>query len=243
MPTVPSSSMPAVPHARLLACNRRPLGMGIVIGVVSQKGGVGKSTIARMIAREFAAQGWRVKIGDLDISQATSFKWRTRRLQSAVEPDVSIEQFGRVEQALKITEQYDLLVLDGAPHATAATEQIARSSDLVIIPTGLAVDDLEPGVLLAHDLVKAKIPRQHIIFVLCRVGASDGEIADARQYISEAGYAVLAGALPEKVGYRRASDEGRAVTETRFASLNYAAEQVAQSVVDRIAELTQERAA
>ena len=54
--------------------------MGIVIGVVSQKGGVGKSTIARMIAREFAAQDWRVKIGDLDISQATSFKWRSRRL-------------------------------------------------------------------------------------------------------------------------------------------------------------------
>src|SRR6476469_1567355 len=104
--------------------------MGIVIGVVSQKGGVGKSTVARMIAREFAAQQWRVKIGDLDISQATSFKWRTRRLQSHVEPDVPIEQFGRVAQVLKVVDQYDLVVLDGAPHATAATEQIARASDL-----------------------------------------------------------------------------------------------------------------
>jgi chromosome partitioning protein len=217
--------------------------MGIVIGVVSQKGGVGKSTIARMIAREFAAQDWRVKIGDLDISQATSFKWRTRRLQSRVEPDVPIEQFGRVEQVLKVIDQYDLIVLDGAPHATAATEQIARASDLVVIPTGLAVDDLEPGVLLAHDLVKAKIPRQRIVFALCRVGTSDGEIADARRYIGDAGYAVLAGTLPEKVGYRRASDEGRAATETRFQSLNQAAEQIAQRIVDRISELTKGRAA
>src|SRR4051812_36709350 len=118
--------------------------MTLVIGIVSQKGGVGKSTIARLIAREFAAQDWRVKIGDLDISQATSFKWRTRRLQNTVEPDVPIEQFGRVDQALKVAGQYDLLVLDGAPHATAATQQIARASDLVIIPMGLAVDDLEP---------------------------------------------------------------------------------------------------
>src|SRR4051794_15944119 len=123
----PPSSMLACPHAQL----GRGLRMGIVIGVVSQKGGVGKSTIARLVAREFAAQRWSVKIGDLDISQATSFKWRTRRLQNAVEPDVPIEQFGRVDQALRVASQYDLLVLDGAPHATVATEQIARTSDLV----------------------------------------------------------------------------------------------------------------
>jgi chromosome partitioning protein len=217
--------------------------MGIVIGVVSQKGGVGKSTIARLVAREFAAQRWSVKIGDLDISQATSFKWRTRRLQSAVEPDIPIEQFGRVDHALKITDHYDLLILDGAPHATAATEQIARASDLVIIPTGLAVDDLEPGVLLAHDLVRAKVPSRRIVFTLCRVGASDAEITDARRYIAQAGYVTLDGALPEKVGYRRASDEGRAATETRFPSLNQSAEHLAQSIVNRIAELSRERAA
>ena len=153
--------------------------MGIVIGVVSQKGGVGKSTIARLVAREFAAQDWSVKIGDLDISQATSFKWRARRLQSGVEPDVPIEQFGRVDQALKATGHHDLLVLDGAPHATAATQQIARSSDLVVIPTGLAVDDLEPGVLLAHDLVKAWLSPWRLVFALCRVGTSDPEIAES----------------------------------------------------------------
>ena len=42
--------------------------MALIIGVVSQKGGMGKSTIARLIARELAAQDWEVKIGDLDIS-------------------------------------------------------------------------------------------------------------------------------------------------------------------------------
>lgn len=47
--------------------------MAIILGVVSQKGGVGKSTIARLIARELASQDWQVKIADLDISQATSY--------------------------------------------------------------------------------------------------------------------------------------------------------------------------
>ena len=56
--------------------------MAMIVGIVSQKGGVGKSTLARLIAREFAAQDWQVKIADLDVSQATSFHWRSRRLQT-----------------------------------------------------------------------------------------------------------------------------------------------------------------
>jgi len=214
--------------------------MAIIIGVVSQKGGVGKSTIARLIARELAAQDWRVKIADLDIAQATSYHWRARRLQRAMEPDISIEQYGWVDQALKSAEHFDLLVLDGAPHATQATQQIARASDLVILPTGLAVDDLQPGVTLAHDLIKL-MPRQKIVFALCRVGNSQTEIAEARQYLTEAGYEVLPGELPEQVGYRRASDEGRAATETRYLSLNQRAEALAQSVVNKVSALAQDR--
>lgn len=210
--------------------------MVMIIGAVSQKGGVGKSTIARLVAREFAAQDWAVKIADLDISQATSYHWRSRRLQNGLEPDISIEQYGRVDQALKVAEQYDLLVLDGAPHATRATEQIAQACDLVILPTGLAIDDLQPGVQLAHELSK-RIEKKRIVFALCRVGDSAREIAEARDYLQAAGYAVLAGELPEKTGYRRASDEGRAVTETRYATLNERAEALAQSVVDRITEM------
>src|SRR5712691_712203 len=143
--------------------------MAIVIGVVSQKGGVGKSILARLIARELAAQDWQVKIGDLDISQATNYHWRSRRLQHSLVPDISIEQYGRVEQALRNADQYDLLVLDGAPHASQATRDIARASDLTIIPTGLAVDDLQPGVILAHELVQY-VPASKIVFALCRVG-------------------------------------------------------------------------
>ncbi len=213
--------------------------MAIVIGVVSQKGGVGKSTIARLIARELAAQDWRVKIGDLDIAQGTSFHWRSRRLQHEIGPDISIEQYGRVDQALAMADQYDLFVLDGAPHGSRATVQIAQASDLVIIPTGLAVDDLQPGVRLAHDLIK-HVVRRRLVFALCRVGQSTAEIAEAREYLREAGYHVLQGEIPEQVAYRRASDEGRAVTETRYPSLNTRAEALAQSIVNKITELAEE---
>lgn len=212
--------------------------MAIIVSFVSQKGGVYKSTLARLLAREFAAQEWNVKIADLDISQGTCFQWRARRLGNRIEPDIPVEQFGSVDKALKIADQYDILIFDGAPHSSSATRAIAQASGLTVIPTGLAVDDLQPAVTLAHDLAKNGVARAKIVFALCKVGDSPAEIEDARAYLQEAGYDVLPGTLPEKVGYRRASDEGKALTETRFASLNQRAEEVAQGMVDRISQLS-----
>jgi len=217
--------------------------VSVIIGVVSQKGGVGKSTISRLIACEYASAGWNVKIADLDIQQGTSFSWQARRLQSNIEPPISVERFGTVAQALKVADHYDLLVLDGPPHATSGTLQIAEAADLVVIPTGLALDDLEPSVLLGHELTKKGIRQSKIAFALCRIGDSDAELNEATSYLEQAGYHILDGAIPEKVGYRRASDEGRAATESRFASLNEKADALAQSIINLASQLQQEKAA
>lgn len=212
--------------------------MAIIVSMLSQKGGVGKSTLARILACEFAGQSWNVKIGDLDISQATSFQWRSRRLQNNIEPDVPVEQFGSVQKALALAPQYDLLILDGQPHATSSTHAAAVASHLTVIPTGLALDDLAPAVVLAHDLVKDGVSREKIVFALCRTGDSPAEIEDAREYLQKAGYEVVPGAIPDKTAYRRASDKGRALTETRYDTLNQMAEEVAQGIVDRISQLS-----
>ena len=206
--------------------------MPVLIGVVSQKGGVGKSTLARLIAREYAAAGWEVKLADLDTAQGTSTSWQSRRLRETLEPKISVEQFQTVTQSLRDQSQYDLLVFDGAPHSSQMTREIARVADILLLPTGLSVDDLEPTVLLANEIVERGTERQKLAFALCRVGDSDLELAEARCYVERAGYTLLAGAIPEKTAYRRASDTGRAVTETRFPSLNTKAEQLAQSIIN-----------
>jgi chromosome partitioning protein len=212
--------------------------MALIVAMVSQKGGVGKSTLSRLLACVFAALGWNVKIADLDIKQSTSFQWRTRRLQNKIEPDVPVEQFGSVAKALALADQYDMLIMDGEPHADSSTRAIAENSQLVVIPTGLALDDLNPAVVLAHDLVKHGVPRERIVFGLCRVGDSDTEIAEARTFLERAGYDILPGSIPEKTAFRRASDTGRALTQTRYDSLNARAEEVIQGIVDRITQLT-----
>ncbi|HEX3747563.1 MAG TPA: ParA family protein [Bryobacteraceae bacterium] len=215
--------------------------MAILIGIVGQKGGVGKSTLARLVAREYANAAWTVKIADLDVSQGTSFNWQGRRLQSAIEPVIAVERFGTVKQAVKSAVHVDLMIFDAPPHSTASTLRIAQTANLVILPTGLCLDDMQPSVLLAHELVKKGIRKAKIAFALCRVGDSHMEVRESQDYITEAGYRVLGGYLPEKTAYRRASDEGRALTETRFPTLNHRADKLAQSIVDLVAALQKEK--
>lgn len=211
------------------------------IGFISQKGGVGKSVLSRSVAREYVANGWNVKIADMDTSQSTSYNWNSRRLQNDIHPTIRVEQFRRVEDVVKVADQYDLIIFDGAPHATRETLDIAKVSDLVVLPTGISLDDLEPTVKLAHELRKEGIQRDKIAFALCRVGNSEAELLEARDYITNTGYHLLAGALVEKTGYRRAIDLGKTLTETTHASLNKQADTLVQSIINRLTYLTDGR--
>lgn len=224
--------------------------MAYKIAVVSQKGGVGKSTIARMVATEFARMedddggGWEVKLADLDVSQGTSVHWMQRRAENGIRPDVRVESYARVSQAIADAEQFHVMVLDGAPHSSADTLSVAQVADVVVIPTGTALDDLEPSVRLAHELKGKGVPATKIVFGLVRTGDSEAENNEAREYLSLAGYRVAESSLPERVGYRRASDAGQAVTETPFASLNQRAKTFHASLMQQLYEMNkQENAA
>ena len=207
--------------------------MAILIGCVSQKGGVGKSTIARLIGREFAAADYQVLIADTDNKQTTSTDWVAARNDAGHKPIV--DAMPSIDLSRVPASNYDLIIYDGQPASSKMTLEIARLSSLMVIPTGCALDDLKPSVLLAHELVTAGIPRERFAFVLNRVG-TDLETAEAVEYLRLAGYRVIAGSLPEQPGYRMAQNNGLALTETRFESLNVRAAEVAQGIIDLIGE-------
>ncbi|MEO1467569.1 MAG: ParA family protein [Pseudomonadota bacterium] len=211
--------------------------MTYILGMVSQKGGVGKSTLARLMAREFIDGGLTAKIADLDTQQQTCTHWAGRRAEAGVSPEIQVQGFAKVRTALEERARFDALILDGKPNASEQTVEIAEASDLVIIPTGQTLDDLHPGVLLAHTLVKRGIDRGRIVFCLFKTTGSARENAAAAGYLGEAGYALLDGAIPVSTGYGQAADAGRAITETSYRSLNARAAALAQSVIDRIAAL------
>ena len=211
--------------------------MAQTIGIVSQKGGVGKSTLARLLAVEYARNEFSVKIADMDLSQGTVSEWNRLRMSKDYAPLVSVEQFNSVAEAMKQGKNYDLIVLDGAPHATRMTLDIALQSDFVLLPTGVTLDDLRPTIRLAHELVNKGVSANKIGIVLSRVGTSANEINGAKRYITEGGY-FLVGTIPEKTSIGQAHDIGRAANETAFKTINENVDELIQSIVNRISEIT-----
>ena len=217
--------------------------MAYIIGMVSQKGGAGKSTLARLFARELARDGFAVKIADLDTQQTTCADWAADRAEAGVEPEIQAQAFGKLATALREAGRYDAYILDGRPHSSEQTLEISRAADLVVIPTGQTKDDLKPAVRLAHALVEAGTPPERIAFALVRTTGSMAELAAARAYLQAADYAVLDGALPVSTGYGIAHDGGRAATETTHRSLNAKAEQLAQAIIDHLTAVAAREAA
>ncbi len=192
----------------------------MIISVVSQKGGVGKSSISRTLAVEFTRAGWRVLLADIDPKQATSNRWsRKRRDAAGIVPQVEATAFPTTPQALTASRDYDLTVIDGAPHATRGTAQAAKASDLVVIPTGSSLDDLEPSLALAGELEQAGVPKARIVFALYKT-TSHAQERESREALEQYGFQVLAGSVPAKTGYIDAFDRGFCATETKYENLN-----------------------
>lgn len=202
------------------------------LACLSQKGGVGKSTVARLMAVAYASAQWRVKIADFNVKQLTSVDWSATRMASETQPEVPAEAFSNVKQALRQSTHYDIMIFDGKPDSDVTSLEIAKESDLILLPAGVSGDDLRPQTKFAHELLSRGIERKRILFVINKVLDSAASVSDARGFIEAAGYSVAKVELPSKTGYQLAQNMGRAINESAFATLN----ERAQALADEIGE-------
>ena len=210
----------------------------VIVGFVSQKGGTGKSTLARALGAVVAGAGLKVKIADLDPQQQTVLQWEKLRDENQEEPSITVEGFDTAAEAIESAESDELLIIDAPAHANRGTLEIAQAATLIVQPTGASLDDLRPAVLLFHELVQAGIPKERLVLALCRL-LSDAEEAMARTYLMQAGYEVLPGYIPERTAYREAQNRGQAVTETSHKALNERVDELMEGLYARVARQLQ----
>ncbi len=214
--------------------------MAQIIGIASQKGGVGKSTLARMLAVGYAANEWDVLIADLDTKQATALDWARRRADAGLLPSVQAMAFPTVAAALKVASKHDLVICDMPPHSHSGTAELAQAAGVMFIPTGTTVDDLIPTVRLMHELTKAGMTANRIAAIMVKGIDSEAQTEAAHTFITEAGYTCLLPALPLKPSYATALDYAKSPAEVTHAKARARAEACLQAAVDFITATTKE---
>ena len=124
-----------------------------VISILAQKGGVGKSTLARhwaIVAQE--QMGQSVAIIDID-PQGTVARWSQRRESET--PVILHADESNLNEAVKACETngIDLVFIDTPPSVERLSAVAAKASDVTVIPCGPTVDDieaLEPTIEIAQ---------------------------------------------------------------------------------------------
>lgn len=205
-----------------------------IISLVSQKGGVGKSAVARLLAVEFVRAGWTVKIADIDTMQGTSTKWKLRRDAAQLQPEIPVEKFATVERALREASKFDLLIIDGPAHAEKGGLAMAKRSSIVLMPTCYGLDDLEAQIEAAYELEENGIDPKRIWFIFSRVTGSANEEQTARDYLLRAKINVLDPVLAELPSIRQAHNGGKAASEVSFPVIRERAIALAVTVAEKL---------
>ena len=191
-----------------------------VIAFLSQKGGSGKTTLSVHTAVAAVATGERVCVIDAD-PQESATAWASAR--EAATPVVATAQAGELDAALRAAkgEGITLAVIDAPPHAAPAAGQIAKRSELVLIPVRPSAFDLA-AIPAAVEIVKAAKVQGAFVLSACPFRAP--EIGETRSALETYGLPIFPGEITDRRAYARAVTSGSAVTE--FESDGKAAEEI-----------------
>lgn len=204
----------------------------MIISVVNQKGGTGKSTIATNLVACFAGEGKEVLLIDAD-PQRTALDWRADRPDDRPQVQtVGLPVRNLHQEIAPFQRKYEVIIIDGGGRVTATARAAVMVADFVIIPTLAS----KPDVLSTQDFFKQVIEEVAAVkevrgaILINQVQTGTVINRECQEQLASFGYPVFSTTLHLYVAYKEAIAAGLSVLE--YESKGKAAQELAAFFVE-----------
>jgi chromosome partitioning protein len=186
----------------------------VIIGVLNQKGGVGKTTLSVNIAAALARTGQRVLLIDAD-PQGSALDWAAAREGDPLFAVVGLPKPSIHKELSVVGEGYDHIVIDGPPRVTDLARSAIMASDVVLVPVQPSPYDIWAADEVVKLIQEASVFKENIksFFVINRKIANTAIGRDVREALEAYNLPTLEASVVQRVVFAEAAAVGKAVYE------------------------------